>query len=154
MGELVDRDQEHLKLLKVGFYFLAGTAGFYSLFSLAFIGFGSVIALGAIPAKAGSANDGRVMGTVMLGFGLAFLVIGLAFTCLTYYTARSLAARRRWILCMIVAGMWCLSIPYGTAIGISAILVLNRASVKALFEERATPPAIPIGPQAETDRPV
>ena len=32
MGELIDRDQEHLNLLKWGYYVMAGMTGFFSLF--------------------------------------------------------------------------------------------------------------------------
>jgi len=33
VGEPVDRDQEHLNLLKLSFYIMAGVIGFSSLFS-------------------------------------------------------------------------------------------------------------------------
>lgn len=141
MAELVDRDQEHLKLLKMGFYLLAGTAGFSTLFALLFMALGTIVGFSA-PAstRGGPGNDPPVMGAVLAGLGLAFLLLGAAWTWLTYYAARSIEVRRRWIFCMILAALWCLSIPFGTAIGISAILVLNRPSVKVLFEEHAELP--------------
>lgn len=71
MAELVDRDQEHLKLLKLGFYVLAGTAGFSTLFSLVFIGLGILVAFAATaPAKVSPGNDPRVMGRVFVGLGV------------------------------------------------------------------------------------
>jgi hypothetical protein len=142
VAELVDRDQEHLKLLKWAFYCLAGISGFYTLFSLLFVAMGAIVAISVPATKAGPGNDPRIMGALFVVFGIAFLLIGGAVTWLTYYSARSLEVRRRWILCMILAGLWCLSFPFGTMIGVSAILVLNRPSVKALFEETSAKPAI------------
>jgi len=48
---------------------------------------------------------------------------------------------------MVVAGLWCLWVPFGTAIGVGTILVLNRPSVQALFKRQGTPPRmIPSSP--------
>lgn len=44
MGQLVDQDQEHLRLLKLGFYIMAGVIGFCSLFSVFYIAMGSIFA--------------------------------------------------------------------------------------------------------------
>src|SRR6185503_9557006 len=46
MGELVDRDQEHLRLLVWAHYIWAGTIGFFSLFTLIYIGLGVMMVSG------------------------------------------------------------------------------------------------------------
>ena len=40
---------------------------------------------------------------------------------------------------MLVAALLCLSIPFGTVLGICAIIVLSRPSVKGLFEGQSAP---------------
>ena len=148
MGELVDRDQEHLRLLKFGFYLMAGTTGFFSLFALLYIVMGGLFAFGVFPTPEGFATDQRFMGRIFLVLGLAFFLIGLILTLLTYFAGRSIRERRRRMLCMAVAGLWCLWVPFGTAIGVCAILVLNRPSVEALFTAQGTPPPIPSPPSS------
>ena len=143
MGELVDRDQEHLRLLKLGYYILAGIGAFTALFSLLFIGMGVLFASGAIPAQPGSADDPRLAGLIFLGMGFAFLLLCLAGTWLVYYTGRSLGERRRWTFCMVVAVLCCLQVPWGTVIGVCTIIVLNRPEVKASFQRPAPPPPVP-----------
>lgn len=140
MGELVDRDQEHLRLLKIGYYILAGIGAFTALFALFFIGIGMLFASGAIPAKEGSGDDPRLAGLIFLGMGFAFLVLCLAGTWLVYYAGRSLGERRRWTFCMVVAVLCCLQFPWGTVIGVFTIIVLNRPSVKASFQPPKPPP--------------
>jgi len=146
VGELVDRDQEHLRLLKWGFYITAGMIGCFSLFSLVYIGLGGLLAFIPIPATDSSGFNRRFAEALFLGVGVAFFLIGLTTALLTYFVGRSISERRRWIFCMIVAGLWCLRVPFGTAIGICAILVLIRPSVKALFDGERMPPAIPTPP--------
>src|SRR5271157_1075744 len=51
MGELVDRDQEHLFLLKLGHYILSGATAFISLFALFYVGLGAVLTPVVFPCK-------------------------------------------------------------------------------------------------------
>lgn len=142
MGELVDRDQEHLNLLKMGFYLMAGLTGFCTLFSLIYIAMGGLFALGVAPPS-GMGVDQRYVGLIILGIGVAFLVFGLAITLLTYFAGRSLGERRHRIYCMVVAGLMCLSIPFGTVLGVCVIIVLNRPGVEGLFDLQNVPPVFP-----------
>jgi hypothetical protein len=144
MSQLVDRDLEHLNLLKLGFYVMAGFLGFFSLFALLYIGIGGIIASGAIPPQPGS-PDPKFLGVIFVAIGIVVLVIGLGSSFLTYFAGRSLRDRRRRTFCFVVAGLCCLQIPWGTALGVCAILVLSRPSVKALFEASGPPPPIPPG---------
>jgi ABC-type branched-subunit amino acid transport system permease subunit len=142
VGELVDRDQEHLALLKLGFYIMAGLAGFCSLFSLIYIAMGGFFVLG-FARSAGSSADPRFVGLLILCVGVGILLLGVAITLLTYFAGRSLGERRHRIFCMVVAALLCLSVPFGTVLGVSAIIVLNRRSVEGLFEAHSVPPAFP-----------
>ena len=74
-------------------------------------------------------------------FGLVFAVFGAMVTLflltmagIKILAARSLQLRRRSTVCLIAAGLSCLSVPWGTAIGICTFLVFSRPSVKRLFE--------------------
>jgi hypothetical protein len=139
MGELVDRDQEHLRLLKLGYYITAGITGVTSLFSLLFIGMGALLASGAFPVKEGSADNPQLAGLFLLGIGVVFFLLGLATAFLVYYAGRSLAERRRWMFCMVVAALCCFQFPWGSVLGVSAIVVLSRPSVKVLFGRPGPP---------------
>ena len=134
MGELVDRDQEHLDLLKLSYYILAGTTGFFSLFALIYIGLGALIASGVMSPMPGNPSDPRLMGLIFLFIGLAVLLVGLTITFLTYWAGRCLRDRRHRTFCIFIACLCCLHLPFGTAIGVCTFIVLGRPSVRALFE--------------------
>ena len=57
-------------------------------------------------------------------------------------------ARRRWrIFSLVVAGLDCLSLPFGTALGVFTLIVLQRDSVRSAYGE-PPPTATPPGPAA------
>lgn len=141
--ELIDRDQEHLRLLMLAHYIWAGIIGLFSLFALFYIGIGAMFASGAFPQPNTSAPDPRVAGMFFIGIGSAFLILGLTFASLTFFAGRSIRDRRRWLFCLIIAGLNCLQVPFGTAMGVCTIIVLNRPEVKLLFMSPGPPPPPP-----------
>ena len=142
MGQLIDRDEEHLRLLMWANYVWAGMIGFFSLFTLFYIGLGAMMAFGGFPPSGRSGDDPRIPGLFFMGIGAAFLVLGVTFASLTFLAARSIRDRRRWVFCMVMAGLNCLQVPFGTAMGVCTILVLNRPEVKVLFGH-TVPPSVP-----------
>jgi len=138
LGPLIDRDEEHLRLLKIAYYITAGVTAFFSVFALFYVALGGVMmSSGGLPQAPG--QDPRLMGSIFLIMGLAFLIFGGAGTFLMWYAARCLGNHRRRVYCLIVAALCCLQIPYGTAIGVCTFIVLGRDSVKELFEGPAAP---------------
>jgi hypothetical protein len=140
MGELVDRDQEHLLLLKWGFYILAGMACVSTLFSLLGVSITAFMGFGGLSGSRGISGPPEGMLLVMAGLVCLVFLFSLALAALSFYAGRSVAARRRRIFCMVIAGAWCLQLSFGAVIGVCALMVLTRPSVRALFEPRVPPP--------------
>jgi hypothetical protein len=137
MSEMVDRDQEHLRLLALGYYILSGMTLFFTLFTLLYIAMGIVFSSGLIPANRNSNDDPRVAGYIFLGVGIAAFVVGLTFAVLYFAVGRSLRGRRHRTFCLVMAGLSCLYVPWGTALGICSIIVLVRPEVQGWFEGRS-----------------
>jgi hypothetical protein len=141
MGELVDRDVEHLRLLHIAFYVMSGLAAFMSLFALIYIAIGGVVVAGVISQIPNTPNSvAPIVGWIVFGIGICFLFAGFTLTFLTFLAGRSLQERRRRTFCLIMAGLCCLQIPWGTVVGVCAINVLNRPSVRMLFDAPGPPP--------------
>ena len=140
MAELIDRDQEHLRLLMWSHYIGAGMIAFFSLFALFYIGMGAMITSGAFPQPRNSTDDSRLFGLIFVGIGSAFLILGLTFASLLFFAGRSIRDRRRRIFCLVMAGLNGMQVPIGTVMGVCTIMVLNRPEVKALFESPGPPP--------------
>ena len=129
-------DQEHLKILQITYLVSAGVSAFFSLFGLlyAFMGlfFGSIIA--AAPVRPGQEPPPAFLGLFFGAFGFFFFVLLMAGGILKFLAYRKLKERRSRTFCMVVAGITCLSIPYGTLLGIFTFMVLSRPSVMELFD--------------------
>lgn len=133
MPEMIDRDQEHLRLLTMCYYILAGSTALFSLFALIYVGIGAIVSSGIIPQNQNQNGGPRAIGYILTAVGGAIFLLGMGIAALYYLVARGLRNRRWRILCYVMAGLSCMYIPFGTAIGVCTILVLSRPDVKNLF---------------------
>ena len=69
-------------------------------------------------------------------------LFGWAFAACVAYAGRCLNERRHYTFCMVMAGIACMFMPFGTILGVFTIIVLVRPSVKALFNGM-TPGTVP-----------
>jgi len=138
-------DEEHLKLLRIGYFVLGGTTAFVGLFGLVYVFMGFVFTSSAfnIPSPPGGTPP-PPMGWIFVVIGAVIVIFGGTLGTLKLLTARALGRRNAYTFCLITAGLACISIPYGTFLGICTFLVLARPSVRALFEaRRGAPPPVP-----------
>jgi hypothetical protein len=71
-----------------------------------------------------------MLGGLLILFGWTFAVLALI-------TGGFIARREHYTFCFVMACAQCLSVPFGTVLGVFTILVLNRQSVKESFASRA-----------------
>ena len=70
-------------------------------------------------------------------FGFCIFLFMITMAVLKFVTALRIKHRRSRIFCMVIAGITCLGIPYGTLLGVSTFIVLERPTVKQLFASGA-----------------
>lgn len=124
-------DDEHLRLLTIFHYVLAGLTGLFALLPVIHLALGIAMMSGHFAA--GDA-DARIAGGFVVAFASIFIALGLMFAAALAWTGRNIARRRRRVACLVVAGLSCAMFPMGTALGVSTLVVLLRPSVKARFE--------------------
>ena len=125
-------NEEHLRLLRIGYFVNAAITGLSSFFILLYTFFLFFI-FSQIPKQADfppPAIFQRIFGVI--GVGLASFVFAIAV--LQVLTGLRLEQRRSRVLCMITAGITCLYIPFGTLLGVWTFIVLSRSSVQKLFD--------------------
>lgn len=131
-------DEEHLKILSLAFVVSASVSAFYSLFGLLYVFMGIMMGTTLSHLPQASANPAQGPSPAFVGWifsfiGLAFFLIGIAVTAARFRAAWCIKHRKSRLFCMVIAGIGCLEIPYGTALGIFAFLVLGGDSVVPLF---------------------
>ena len=124
-------DKEHLRLLRIGYFISAAQTALFIPFGLLYAGMGVLFA--HLPAGGGS-PPAPFMSWIFGIFGAVFAGFATLAAALKFLTAIRLKERRSRMLCMITAGLSCLEMPYGTALGVMTFVVLSRPSVRQEFE--------------------
>lgn len=140
-------DEEHLRLLSLGYIISAGVTALFSLFGLMYVFMGAVVtaALAQLPPSATKVPQPppAFVGWIISGFGLAIFLFGLGIAALKLQTAFCIKRRKSRAFCMVIAGISCLGVPYGTVLGVFSFIVLGRTSVARLFDAGVVPPPVP-----------
>jgi hypothetical protein len=130
------KDAEHLRLLSVFHFVMAGFAflglGFMLLHFLLISQFMRPEFWKAL--NAANPPPKEVMAILMVVYCLIgfFLIMGAA---LNFVSGLFLRKRQNRLFSMIVAGLNCLHVPFGTALGVFTFIVLSRDSVRRLYEQ-------------------
>jgi hypothetical protein len=133
-------DEEHLRLLTLFHYVLAGVCAFFACIPLIHVGLGHFMILS--PESWADAKGGgppAFMGWIFFLVGAVIVGLGWAYAACVLLAGRCLAKRKHWLFCIIIGGVECMYMPFGTVLGVFTIMVLTRESVKARFQETAAP---------------
>ncbi len=130
------QDLEHLKILSIFHYVLAGIVALFACFPIFHLVMG-------ISMLTGDFFQGEVPSDAPFPFGmfsLMFTIIpaiiilsGWAFAISLAVSGYFLSKKTRYLFCLVVAGISCIFTPFGTVLGVFTIIVLMRPSVKKLF---------------------
>lgn len=129
------KDAAHLDLIGVFYYVLAGIAALFSLFPLIHVTIGAAMIAGLDQTSNGTPPP-PVVGWVFLIVGVTCVLAGLAFAVLMLIGGRRIRARRSYTFCVVVAAVSCMFMPFGTVLGVLALVLLVKPEVKALFAAR------------------
>lgn len=134
---VVNQDTEHLKILSICYYVMAGLSVLGAFATALYVIMGSMMLSGNFPGGASSsahaASELRMMGGMFLTIGLIGTALVITMAVLEFVVAKKLARRQSKMLCMVVAGINCLNMPLGTVLGVFTFLVLSRPSVAESF---------------------
>lgn len=135
-------DNEHLRVLSICYFVSAGMNVFFSLFGLLYAFMGLVLTAAASQTTSQPNQPPPAFVALFFGaFGFGIFSIMVVLAVLKFITAQRLKQRRSRTLCMIVAGLTCLGIPVGTALGVFTFVVLSRPSIVREFDAKESPAA-------------
>ncbi len=137
----MNRDKEHLQLLAIFHYVVAGLAALFSFFPLLYTTVGTIFIFAARhgTAKPGEELPPEFLGWIFAVIGSALFLIGLAMAICILIAGRSLALCKRYSFILVMACIECVFIPFGTILGVFTIVVLSRESVRGFFSTAQVP---------------
>jgi zinc transporter ZupT len=134
-----------LKLLSIGYYIQGGIAAFYTVVMAGYMGFlGTMLAaFGTAAQRDGQKAIPEFVFSLLTGLFMVIAIFSLATTICLLLAGYWLRRYRNKLFIFIVAALSCLSVPYGTVLGIFTFMVLRRPVAEELFGGAAGPPALP-----------
>lgn len=128
----MNQDAEHLRLLSIFHYVVGAIAAFFACLPIFYMIVG--IAILSNDLDDGSNGVPAIpFGLMFIAVSALFIIMGWAFAICLFLAGRYLARRQHHLFCLIVAGVSCAFVPFGTVLGVFGIIVLERPSVKAQF---------------------
>ena len=128
-------DSEHLKMLVIFHYVLGGLSALGACVPIIHLVVGLAMVTGAIPLPLPEDDPFFPMafGWFFVIIALLAIVCGMTLAICILLAGRKLQQRTGHTFCFVVACFMCMMFPFGTALGVFTLIVLNRPTVKALF---------------------
>jgi hypothetical protein len=126
-------DLDHLRLLAIFHYVVAGLYFLCACFPLIHLAVGIGIVSGAFGRPQVGEPPPEFIGWLFILLSVAFIVTGWAFAICLAVAGRLLQRQRGYMFCLVMAALACVLMPIGTILGVFTLVVLVRPSVKELF---------------------
>jgi hypothetical protein len=127
------QDEDHLRLLSIFHYVVGGLAVLFALFPVIYLVLGLIMVFAPDKFTGQGGPPPAFIGWFFVAFAALFILLGWVFAVLVLLSGRFLGRRKRHRYCLVMAGVECLFMPFGTVLGVLTIIVLTRESVKQLF---------------------
>ncbi len=135
-------DLQQLNLLAIFHYVVAGICALMGCVPFVHLGIGIAALSGALPHKPDEQFPEALFGALFAVFGAVAILAAWSLAFCMFLTGRRLNQHRQYTFCLVVAAVECLLMPFGTVLGVFTIVVLQRPSVKRLFEGGGDPAAV------------
>ena len=132
----MDTDNNHLNILSIFHYVFAGITGISACFPIFHLIMGLSMLFGNFyPEEVGAEIPFpfEMFGLMFTLIPAAIIIIGWVFAIAIAISGYFLSKRRNYLYCLIVAGISCVFMPFGTILGVFTIVVLMKDDVKDLF---------------------
>jgi hypothetical protein len=132
-------DEKSLQVLAILHYVCAGLIVLFSSFFLIYVAIGvhmmhSPGEWAPAPKGANAPAGAPDVAIFFVILGSVAVALGWTMAALTAVAGRSIAQRRRFVLCAIMDGLLCMWVPFGTALGVFGLILLTKPHVRAQFE--------------------
>jgi hypothetical protein len=134
----MNQDEQYVKILGIFHFVVAGISALFACFPIIHfvVGLGMLgLSLGTGVSK-GSFPEAVVPGLVGLLFTLvagSVILLGWAFAVCVALAGLFLLKKRHHLFCVVMGGVECMFMPFGTVLGVLTIVMLMKPSVKAMF---------------------
>jgi hypothetical protein len=134
----MNEDIQHLKLLSIFHYIVGGLTALLSCMFILHVVMGIAMLNGALDGQ--NPPPPRVFAWFFILLPGLVMVGGWALSACMITAGRRLTQLRSRLFCLIIAGIECTLMPFGTVLGVFTIIVLMKDSVRQMFSQPPPPP--------------
>lgn len=127
------QDEDHLRLLSIFHYVVGGMAAFFAMLPIFHLVLGLLLIFAPGKLEGHGAPPPAFVGWMFVTLAIIFITIGWVFAALVLLAGRFLAKRKHYMFCLVMGGIECVFMPFGTVLGVFTLVVLTREPVKRLF---------------------
>lgn len=133
----MNQDAEQLRLLSIYHYVVGGIAALFACFPLIHVTMGLLMlfAPNSLQHNTPVPTNIEFVGAIFALVGGVMCITGWAFAICVIQAGRFLKAHSHHTFCLVMAGVMCIFVPFGTALGVFTLIVLTRPSVREMFND-------------------
>src|SRR5262245_54330895 len=128
----MEEDIRQLDLLSIFHYVVAGILAVFGLFPFIHLAVGIAIVTGRLEDDRGYGPP-EWFGYFFIAAAAAMITMAWSLAVAMALSAGRLKKRVAYNYCLIVAGVECIFMPFGTVLGVFTIITLTRPSIRSLF---------------------
>ena len=133
-----NEDIRHLDLLSMFHYIVGGITALFSCMPIIHVIIGLSMVSGKFFNESNGTEPPSFMGWILVIMGAVFIVLGLSIAVCMIVAGRKLKRRKNRVFCMVVAGIECMIMPFGTVLGVFTLIALNKESIQEIFAQPGT----------------
>ena len=133
-----NEDIKHLDLLSMFHYIVGGITALFSCIPIIHVIIGLTMVTGKFFNESNNPEPPLFIGWFFVILGAVLIVLGLSIAICMIIAGGKLKKRKNRVFCMVVAGIECMVIPFGTALGVFTLITLNKESIQEIFAQPGT----------------
>lgn len=134
-------DIKHVDLLALFHYIVGGITALFSCIPFVHVFMGLAILSGKFFGESHGSGPPPFFGWIFVIMGTIFIVLGWSLAVCILIAGRKLKQHKARTFCMVIAGVECVFMPFGTILGVLTLIALSKDSIKALFDTQENTPA-------------
>lgn len=128
-------DERNLDLLGTFHYIVGGILALWSCIPIIHIVIGVSMLAGVFD---GNQEPPRIIALLFVVLGSVFVIGGWCLVTAIIIAGKRLKRRESRIYCLVLAGVECIFMPFGTVLGVLTLIVITKPTVIELFNESET----------------
>ena len=133
----MNQEAEHLRLLAIFHYIVAGIACMISFIPTIHLAIGIAMVSGIFKNNR-EPFPFEFMGWFFIVIASLVILCGLAFSICLFIAGRFLHKNTHYTYCLVMAAASCIFMPFGTVLGVFTIITLVKGNVKEMFQGAGT----------------